>query len=547
MASLWVSLLAFCAAASTVLATSPPPNGPTVTLDQGTFIGTTANGTNQFRGIPYAQPPVGDLRFRLPQPNDPYVGQYNATAFGASCFQQALNLSLPTGLPNQTILYLKAQATSSNISVGEDCLTINVFAPVNATRDSKLPVVAWIYGGGFETGTSASYDPTAIVDRSIALQQPIIYVSFNYRLSGLGFLAGQEVKDAGLGNLGLRDQRLALQWLQKYICEFGGDPEKVTIWGQSAGAISVSLQMLINGGNNEGLFNGAFMMSGSPPSVGDITLGQGYYDFLVERTNCSCSPDTLECLRTVSYEVLTEAINLTPSFFSYQSTDTVWLPRVDGDFLTDDPLKLVQQGKVANIPIVSSDCDDEGTLFSLVQTNVTTDAEFRAYLQEFFLPNATDDELDKVLKLYPSDVTLGSPYNTGTNNTLTPEFKRMASFLGDFKFQGERRYFLQQVSGKLKAWSYLSKRDKPLPILGSAHSSDVSYIYGGGELTDYLINFVTNSDPNGPSLTHWPQYDTKSLQLLTLYDSPVPSNVTLDKFRVKEVEYLIDLLLKYPL
>jgi acetylcholinesterase len=83
-----------------------------------------------------------------------------------------------------------------------------------------------------------------------------------------------------------------------------------------------------------------------------------------------------------------------------------------------------------------------------------TDAEFRAYLQEFFLPNATDDELDKVLKLYPSDVTLGSPYNTGTNNTLTPEFKRMASFLGDFKFQGERRYFLQQVSGKLKAWSY---------------------------------------------------------------------------------------------
>jgi acetylcholinesterase len=184
MASLWVSLLAFCAAASTVLATSPLPtssNGPTVTLDQGTFLGTTANGTNQFRGIPFAKQPIGDLRYRLPQPNDPYVGQYNATAFGNSCFQQALNLSLPTGLPNQTIEYLKTLATSSNISVGEDCLTINVFAPANATSNSNLPVVVWIYGGGFETGTSASYDPTVLVDRSIALQKPMIYVSLNYR------------------------------------------------------------------------------------------------------------------------------------------------------------------------------------------------------------------------------------------------------------------------------------------------------------------------------------------------------------------------------
>ncbi|KAN0142053.1 Alpha/Beta hydrolase fold [Lactarius tabidus] len=547
MASLWVSLLAFCAAASTVLAISPLPSGPTVTLDQGTFIGTTTNGTNQFRGIPFAQPPVGDLRFRPPEPNSPYVGQYNATAFGASCFQQALNLSLPNGLPNQTLGYLETLATSSKLSLGEDCLTINVIAPANTTRNSKLPVVAWIYGGAFETGTSASYDGTILVDRSIALQQPIIYVSLNYRLSGLGFLGGQEVKDAKVGNLGLRDQRLALQWIQKYICEFGGDPGQVTIWGQSAGAISVSIHMLVNGGNNEGLFQAAFMQSGSPQAAGDITLGQGYYDFLVERTNCSSSSDTLECLRTVSYESLTEAINLTPSFFTYQSLDLAWPPRVDGEFITDDPQKLVGQGQVAKIPIVSGDCDDEGTLFSLGQTNVTNDAEFRAYLQEFFLPNATDAEMDKVLKLYPSDVTLGSPYNTGTNNTLTPEFKRMASFLGDFTFQSERRFFLHHLSGKENAWSYLSKRDKSLPILGSAHSSDLPYIYGGKDLADYLINFVTNLDPNGPSVPHWPQYDTSSRQLLTLYDSPVPTNITLDKFREEGIQFVTELLSENPL
>ncbi|KAF8261989.1 Alpha/Beta hydrolase protein, partial [Lactarius quietus] len=441
MPLLRVSFLAICATAVTVLATSLPilPTSPIVTLDKGEFTGTTANGMNKFLGIPFAQPPVGDLRFRLPQAPGPYDGKYNATAFGLSCPQQTSNSVLPNGLPNATLEYLEAVNNLDILSAGEDCLTVNVVAPANATPRSKLPVVVVC---GFEDGASASFDGTVIVNRSIALEQP---VQINTLLA-FGFLASQEVKDARVGNLGLWDQRLAFHWVQRYICEFGGDPSKVTIWGESAGAISVSLQMLANGGDTEGLFRAAFMQSGSPMPVGDITNGQPYYDFLVERANCSGSSDTLQCLRAVPYEELMDAINLTPSLFSYQSLALAWQPYADG--------KLVQQGKVARIPFVSGECDDEGTLFSLLQTNITTDAGFRAYLTEFFLINVTDAELDKVLTLYPQDPTQGSPFGTGTQNVFTPEFKRIAAFLGDLVFQAPRRWILDNVSGKQNTWSY---------------------------------------------------------------------------------------------
>ncbi|KAH8983925.1 carotenoid ester lipase precursor [Lactarius akahatsu] len=550
MASLRVSLFAICAAAATVLAATPSTytgSGPIVTLDRGTFVGTTAGGINKFLGIPFAKPPIGDLRFRLPQAFGSYVGKHNATAFGLSCPQQADPLALPDGLPPPTLQFLQSLGTKATIPIGEDCLTLNVIAPAYVKPGSKLPVVVWIYGGGFEDGSSAFFDGTVIVNRSIALHQPVVYVSMNYRLGAFGFLASKEVKDAKVGNLGLWDQRLALRWVQKYIYAFGGDSSKVTIWGESAGAISVSLQMLANGGNTEGLFRAAFMQSGSPTPVGDITNGQKYYDFLVARTNCTGSPDTLVCLRAAPYEALQAAMDSTPSLFSFQSLALAWQPRADGVFLTDHPQKLVQQGKVAKIPFVAGECDDEGTLFSLSNANITKDADLRAYLAQFFLINVTAAQVDQVLTLYPQDATLGSPFDTGTNNTLTPEFKRIASLLGDFVFQAPRRFFLKNLSGKQNTWSYLSKRLKSLPILGSAHASDIANIYGGQDLTDYLIHFVTNLDPNGRSGPHWPQYTTSSPQLLTLLDGAVPADITLDTYRADGMNFLTELSLVHPL
>ncbi|KAI9454449.1 carotenoid ester lipase precursor [Lactarius psammicola] len=547
MAFLRASLIIICAA--TAIVTVLADTTITVTLDQGTFIGTTADSLNKFLGIPYAKPPLGSrLRWRLPKAPAAYVGTHDATAYGLSCPQQATKLAIPNGLPQETVNYFSGLfGTGTAIAAGENCLKLNVIAPSNAGPDSKLPVVVWIHGGGFVVGSSIFNDGSVIVKRSVALQQPVVYVSMNYRLSAFGFLASQEVEDDRVGNLGLWDQRLALRWIQKYIHTFGGDPSKVTIWGESAGAVSVSLQMLAKGGNTEGLFRAAFMQSGSPRAIGDITNGQKYYDAFVESTGCSGTPDTLACLRAQPFQKLKAAMDSTPSIFAYQSVAVPWQPRVDGIFLADDPQKLVQQGKVANIPFITGDCDDEGTMFSLSQTNVTTEPELRNYLSTFILPNATDAELAELLTVYPQDVTRGSPYDTGTQNAFTPQFKRIASILGDLVFQGPRRFLLNNVSGRQNTWSFLSKHMKSLPVLGSAHGSDIPSIYSGGQLTDYLIHFATNLDPNGASGPQWPRYTTSSPQMMTFVDGQgTNTTITLDTYRVDAMEHLTTLSLARP-
>ncbi|KIP02704.1 hypothetical protein PHLGIDRAFT_32096 [Phlebiopsis gigantea 11061_1 CR5-6] len=523
------------------------PGLPTVTLDQGTFTGVADGLANKFLGIPFAQPPTGDLRFRLPAANEPYRGNHDATAFGLSCPQQDTPLPPipPSILPNLTGILFNGTGTSE--PSGEDCLTLNVWTPAGVTEGTKLPVVAWIYGGGFETGSTSTYDGGVIVGLSVELDQPVVYVSMNYRLSALGFLASQEVKDAGVGNLGLQDQRQAFRWIQKYISAFNGDPSRVTIWGESAGAISVAMQMITNRGNPEGLFHAAFMESGSPIPVGDITHGQKDYDALVQETGCSGSSNTLECLRRVPFKTLMNAINESPNIFSAQSLDLAWTPRADGTFLADDPQVLVQEGSVANIPFVTGDCDDEGTLFSLSLLNISTEAELRSYLTEFYLPNATAAELDQVLALYPQDPTQGSPFDTGLLNVLSPQFKRLAALQGDLVFQAPRRFFLSHRSGKQNTWSFLNKRLKSTPGVGSAHGTDLLNVYAGGDMAVYLINFVNNLDPNASGLLGWPKYTASSVQLLTFLDGSIPLEITQDTYRQGGMNLLTQLSLAAPL
>ncbi|KAH9970734.1 carotenoid ester lipase precursor [Lactifluus volemus] len=551
MATLKSLFLTLCALMPMVIANlEVRVSSPIVTLDSGSFIGTTSNGINNFLGIPFAQPPVGDLRFRLPQELGPYTGMHNASTFGYPCPQQALPPFNLSALPKETAAFIQSLNNFSGTTAGttdsEDCLTLNVLSPAIAEPGANLPVVAWIYGGGFEDGSTGIYNATEIVLRSIKLGEPIIYVSMNYRVSAFGFLASQEVKDAGVGNLGLHDQRMALGWIQKYICAFGGDPTKVTIWGESAGAISVALHMVANDGNSDGLFRAAFMQSGSPPSTGDITLGQPFYDDLVNSTGCSGSSDTLSCLRTVPYLTLKAAVDSTPSLFDYQSLALTWQPRVDGIFLTHSPQKLVLDGKVADIPFITGDCDDEGTLFSLSSLNITTSAELHGYIATRILPLASSEEVDKLLELYPQNITQGSPFGTGEQNAITPQFKRIAAILGDIIFQSTRRFFLQQRSGKQKTYSYLSKRFKNLPVIGSLHGSDLLYTYGPGELMDYLIHFVTNMDPNGGSSPLWPQYTTAYPDLMTF----LPSNgtsITQDTYRANGLDYITSINLPHAI
>ncbi|KAH9001906.1 carotenoid ester lipase precursor [Lactarius hatsudake] len=517
MASLQALLVAVCAVTNTVLAfPTTRSTSPIVALGGGEFIGTTSDGVNKFLGIPFAQPP-----FVLVGALGPYSGTHNATAFGLSCPQQATTQTIPNRLPQEAADFVASVFPIISLD-SEDCLTLNVITPACAKHGSKLPVVVWIYGGETYTtpltllsltasqavsrlGSSSLYDGSVIVKRSIALKEPVVYVSLNYRwvllesffvtlpdprpprsLAAFGFLASQEFKDAGVGNLGLHDQRMALRWIQKYIYVFGGDSSKVTIWGQSAGSVSVSLQMLTNGGNTEGLFRAAFMQSGTPPPIGDITHGQRYYDDLVVRTGCSGSSDTLACLRAAPYDELKAAMDSSQLIATYNSLALVW-----------------QQGSVASIPFVTGDCDDEGTLFALFQLNVTAPAEptrtYAAFYQDSSCQMQRMLSWTSCLRCTPQDDSQGSPYDTGTQNAFAPQFKRIASILGDSVFQAPRRFFLNNVSDKQKTWSFLSKRLKSMPVLGSAHGTDIRNIYGTGELTDYLIHFATHLDPNSGS------------------------------------------------
>ncbi|KAF8432659.1 alpha beta-hydrolase [Boletus edulis BED1] len=533
---------------------------PTVILDNATVTGVTSGSTNRFLGIPFAQPPTGNLRFRLPQPLPPYNTNFTSFEYGPACPQQPpFSHPWPSNLPPETIDYLTI-VLFNTVTSAEDCLTLNVITPADATPESKLPVLVVSSEVPLPIFALLNYDVWMVTPswkRSIALGDPIVYVGMNFRTQlffgllradacvAFGFLASQEVKDAGVGNLGLQDQRLALRWVQKYIGAFGGDPTKVTIWGASSGAVSVALHMVTNGGNPQGLFRAAFMQSGAPVLLGDITDGQSYYDALVAETGCSGANDTLQCLREVPYDTLLNAVNMSPGVLSYQSAHLAWIPRVDGVFLTAEPLHLVQQGAFADIPFISGNCDDEGTPFLLGTINITTDAQFEEYIKTYYVPNASRSMIEQVTRYYPSDPTQGSPFDTGYLNVLTPQSKRIAAIEGDVIFQAPRRWLVQNRSGKQAIWTYLNKRLKLVPFLGSFHAHDVPEIYGGSDMASYLVRFVANLDPNNGESTdlYWPQYNAADQTMLELLDGLVPQTLTTDTYRVEQMGYLINVML----
>ncbi|KAJ7292203.1 carotenoid ester lipase precursor [Mycena rebaudengoi] len=530
------------------VASSIAAQAPTVHLDHATVTGFTDGTLKKFLGMPYVRPPVGPLRLHLPQPILSYKQNFAATAYGSICPQMRQTLVLPDDVPEIVREEMGNIGAPIPLNQSEDCLTVNVMAPANAAPHSKLPVLVWIYGGGFEIGYPSSTDGSVLVNQSIALGSPVVYVSLNYRLNVFGFLASKEVKEAGLGNLGLHDQREAMRWVQRYIGQFGGDPKKVTIWGESAGAISTASHLVTNGGNNEGLFRAAIMDSGAPIWVGDITHGQRYYDFIVQHTGCSRARDTLDCLRKAPFDTLMRATNSTPDMFSYQSLAESFIVRVDGVFLTDNPQQLVKRGSVSKVPFINGVNDDEGTLFSFTALNITTNDQMVDYWQQFYLPKASKAEIERVFSLYPEDPAAGSPFDTGDESVLTPQFKRYAAIMGDLVFQGPHRFFMQHRANLQPTWAYLYKRGKATPYLGSFHSTELANAYGGGDLGAHFIRFAATLNPSSNSSgdVAWPRYTTKSPQKLTFLDGDVPLTITNDDYRVEAIKAVTDLLLKYP-
>ncbi|KAL3471219.1 Alpha/Beta hydrolase protein [Aspergillus californicus] len=512
--------------------------GPTATIASpaATIVGKTALGVDSFNSIPFAQPPTGSLRLKPPQPLDSPLGTFDATIGAKSCpqfFFSTDEADWPTSilgeLTNHPLFTIITNA-------GEDCLTLDIRRPAGTTAKDKLPVLFWIFGGGFELGGSGMYDGTPLVTSSMSLDMPIITVAINYRVGGFGFLPGKEILADGSANLGLLDQRLALEWVADNIAAFGGDPEKVTIWGESAGSISVFDQMILYDGDHtykdKPLFRGAIMNSGGivPADPVDGAKGQEIYDSVVADAGCASAADTLECLRDLDYDVFLNAANSVPGILSYHSIALSYLPRPDGTALTQSPDVLAKAGKYARVPFINGNQEDEGTLFALFQSNISTTAQVVDYFGQYFFHSASEDTLNELIETYPNIWTYGSPFRTGIFNNWYPQFKRIAAILGDLTFTLTRRMLFQNaqdISPEVPSWSYLASYNYGLPVLGTGHGFDILQVfygilpnYASRSIHTYYFSFVYDLDPNSHrgDFMEWPQWG-ENKQMMQFYNN----------------------------
>ncbi|KAK4154511.1 Alpha/Beta hydrolase protein [Chaetomidium leptoderma] len=526
----------------------PPTNvvekraAPTVAISAGSIVGTTRLSTEAFNGIPFAKPPVGPLRLKPPVRHDSPLGVFDASGIAPACPQFLADsdsnefLAKVIGSLTNSPLFQKA------LKISEDCLTVNVFRPKGTKAGDKLPVLFWIFGGGFELGWSSMYDGGPLVTNAMNMGKPYVFVAINYRLGGFGFMPGKEILADGAANLGHLDQRMGLEWVADNIAAFGGDPDKVTIWGESAGAISVFNQMALYDGDNtykgKPLFRGAIMNSGSliPADPVDCPKGQVIYDQVVAKAGCAAAKDTLACLRAAPYDKFLAAANSVPAILSYNSVALSYLPRPDGKVLTKSPDLLVKERKYAAVPMIIGDQEDEGTLFALFQPNLTSSSKLVSYLNDLYFPAATTKQLETLVGYYSPWVWDGSPFRSGLLNEIYPGFKRLAALLGDLVFTLTRRVFLEGATSAnpdVPAWSYLASYDEGLPIMGTFHGSDLLQVffgilpnYASKSIQSYYANFVYNQDPNNAAggtsskskiAETWPRWTAKAPKLINFF------------------------------
>ncbi|KAF4583827.1 hypothetical protein EYR40_002322 [Pleurotus pulmonarius] len=459
---------------------------PVVEVDGTTIMGRTLkhSGQDVFRGIPYAEPPVGARRFQPPQPKK-LPTLLNTTEFGVACLQ-------PVGLP---LLYKPMTSVLRQSS--------------SQTQARKF----WIHGGGFYIGSASdsNLNATDLISYSVTRGTPIIYVNLNYRLGGLGFPQGARAIDRGSHNLGLKDQLLAIQWVQDHIAAFGGDPKKVTLFGESAGAFSAATHLFNPA--IEGLIAGVILESGTA-KASRAELREGFWQRFSAAADCD-EHDPWDCLMAADSDVLLKATKAV----------TVWdapldfVPVIDGDdgLIPDFPSRLYEVGKFAKVPVLSGVNLDEGSVFAPEHTS--SSEEIRARLIATYLSSAAvsqaqvEEVVDKLMEIYPDIPALGSPYNTGNETFgLSSQYKRLGSLLGDLAFVAPVRLHLRALAkAGVQVYSYLFTEDSGArpPQEGIAHTDEIAYVYGQppvpvssssarltGLVMDYWLSFAYERHPN---------------------------------------------------
>jgi para-nitrobenzyl esterase len=461
--------------------------------------GVQPSGVRIFRGIPFAQPPTGELRWREPQPVKNWQGVRPALDFGPRCMQ--------------AVVFDDIRYRSNGVS--EDCLYLNVWTPAKSSREG-LPVLVYFYGGGFVNGDSseARYDGESMAAKGI------VVVSVNYRLGVFGFLAHPELTKESphkaSGNYGLLDQNAGLRWVQKNIASFGGDPRHVTIAGESAGSMSVSAHMasplskdLIAGAIGE---SGALAGPFSPVPLGKAEeAGSKFAE--------SIGAQSLAALRAMPTQQILE-----PAYKGGYAAINRFPIAIDGYFLPADPVTIYASGKQARVPLLAGWNSEEVGWQALFGKDEPTPENYQKVLAKLYGPRA-----DKAMNFYPA--------------STREEVVKAATDLAGDRIMGYSTWKwldLQMRTSGARVYRYLYARPRPATrtgdhpaARGAVHSAEIEYALGNLALNDvyawtpddykvsarmqsYFANFIKQFDPNGPGLPQWPAMRDDTSQVMRI-------------------------------
>lgn len=506
---LFVVLLGLCPRLALAQITDP------LQLDSGLLTGTSGSDptVRVYKGVPFAAPPVDDLRWRAPQPLSAWEGALDATVFSAGCMQHVAGSRPPW-----------TEEFMHQGEVSEDCLYLNVWTAAQSA-DERRPTLVYIHGGAFSEGSGS----VAVYNGEELAKKGLVVVTINYRMGVLGFLVHPELTaESGhraSGNYGLLDQMVALQWVQQNIAAFGGDPNNITIAGQSAGAISVYL--LTASPLAKGLFHRAIVQSGPgglasfglssmhalarPLSEAEISGGE----FAEAR-----DAPSLQALRAMSIGDLTA----TPAS---GSRPLRFGPVIDGYFLSDDVSAIYARGAQHDVPMLTGFNADEASAFP--GYGKTTVKEFRKTVAERYGESA-----ETFLALYAAttDEEAGHAQIASQRDLAAVAMGRLAA---------ERAR-----TTKTNAYLYYFERGIPWPErpeFGAFHTAEVPYAFNNLKhlnrpweavdrqladvMSSYWVNFATNGNPNGERLPEWPAYDEHDVQFMKLGDPVEPKALTI--------------------
>jgi para-nitrobenzyl esterase len=492
-------------------------DSPIVKTLDGPVRGASRDGVREFLGIPYAAPPVGTLRWRPPEPHAVWNAALDATRFGASCPQR--------------------QSAARSYAMSEDCLFLNIFTP--DPPGARLPVMVWIHGGAFVLGSGASYDGSAL-----SAKHKMVVVSINYRLGALGFLASRDLDAESAervsGNYGLLDQQAALKWVKRNIAAFSGDPNNVTIAGESAGGISVRMQLASP--QASGLFARAIIESG--PCLHERTLAEAEVrsDELAAKLGCDKEQDKAACMRSKPADQVASAIPASGT------GPLIWAPVVDGRVIPKKPADAFRAGTFNRVPVINGSNRDEGTLFIAFGRAVTKDnyaAAIGAFAPQSLAPSkaSNNSNASKAIAEYPLD------------HYASPA-EGLAAVFGDAIFSCPIEKAGELLSAYVPVYQYeFNDRDAPVMFmahppfpLGAYHASEIPYVFQtdfptgrksasgfspaqqklSDEIAGYWSGFIASGDP-GASSRKWEPKKAGDPRILSLAPDGIRYESDFDK------------------